>query len=89
MNITINHTKNPAVGWNVDVTALGEAASEKISQVIVKINGFPEPTETLNPPVKSWHKLYTQKGQYPGDNKVEVTASDQDGNQTSATDVWE
>lgn len=89
MDITIGHTRNPAVGWNIDVTVKGESATEKVSQVIVKINGSAEPTEQLNPPMRSWHKLYTQKGQYPGDNKVEVTVSDQNGNRTDAADSWE
>ncbi len=89
MDIAISHTRNPAVGWNIDITSKGETAAEKVAQVVVRINGSPEPTESLNPPVRSWHKLYTQKGQYPGDNKVEVTVSDQDGNRTDASDSWE
>ena len=87
MKITITHSKNPAVGWDVDVNALGDGA-EQIAQVEIRVNGFPEVRATVDPPDNSWEQQLRQQGVFPGDNTVEVTVQDQNGNETRAQQRW-
>jgi hypothetical protein len=87
MQIDIKHSKNALAGWDVDVTVTAEK-QETISQVTVEINDFPEGDETPPPNTHKWHRVLTKKGEYPGDNKVVVTALDQDSNPTTAEDEW-
>ncbi len=87
MNIVITHARNPLMNWDVTVTIQAEG-KERISSVDAEIKNSPMPVESVNPPVKTWTKTYSRVGQYPGDNKVLVTAADQDGNTTDAEDQW-
>jgi uncharacterized protein YunC (DUF1805 family) len=87
MKIKVSHARNPVLSWDIDVSAQAEAG-EKIAQVEVRVNDVQEVQELLNDPLDSWDQHLSQKGVYPGDNKVEVTVTDQDGNETSAEQKW-
>lgn len=87
MKIAVEHTKNPAMGWDINVRVAAES-NEKISFVQVRINGVVELDEAQNDPVDQWEKLLTQKGVYPGDNEVEVLVQDQNGKNTRAKQEW-
>jgi hypothetical protein len=87
MQIDIKHSKNALAGWDVDVTVSAES-KETISSVTVEINGFPESDEATPADTRKWHKVLARQGDYPGDNKVVVTALDQDSNPTTAEDEW-
>lgn len=86
MKIIITHTKNLVIGWNIDVGAQADG-SEKIADVEVRVNGFPEVRDSPNN-LSSWDQQLTQKGVYPGDNKVEVRVTDQNGQETRAEQKW-
>jgi hypothetical protein len=88
VQIDISHSKDPAAGWDVDVTVTGEK-DETIASVKIVVNGFPEWEEKPPGEPKKWHKGLLQQGVYPGENKVVVTVLDQDANQSSAVDEWE
>lgn len=87
MKITTAHTKNPALGWDVDTTIAAEN-HEKISHVRIEINASPASNEDV-PSTSNFHQLLVQKGQYPGQNKLLVKVLDADGNETSAEDEWQ
>lgn len=87
MKIKISHARNAVLGWDIDVSV--EAGSgEKIGQVEVWVNDIREVQDLPGDALDSWEQQLTQKGIYPGDNKVEVTVNDQDGNVTSAEQKW-
>jgi hypothetical protein len=79
--------QKPVVGWDIDTTVKAEA-NELIAHVRIVVNGFPECNETVDPRARKWHKQLRQQGQYPGDNKVVVTVSDDHGQDTSNVDQW-
>jgi hypothetical protein len=86
MKISISHTKNVVIGWNIDVSV--EAGDgETISSVEALVNGSPEIQETLDG-LTEFDRQLTGKGDFPGDNKVEVAASNQDGDETRAEQEW-
>jgi hypothetical protein len=87
MKINISHTKNVLLGWDIDVSVQAEG-EQKIGQVEVRINGIREATDVSGDSLVSWEQQFVQKGIYPGNNKVEVTVSDQDGDETSAEQKW-
>jgi hypothetical protein len=87
MTIDITHTKDPLAGWDVDVTVAAEG-KETIARVQIEINGFSKCDEQVSPPARKWHRQMTQQGQYPGENRVVVTATDSNGEDTSAVDEW-
>lgn len=87
MDIEINHQKNPLIGWDITVVVTA-ANDETISAVRVEVNGFPEVSENVNPPVKKWKRSLTQQGNFPGDNKALVTATNGTGHQDSSSDQW-
>ncbi len=87
MDIQITHAKNPLAGWDIDVTVAAEG-KELIARVRIEVNGFPECDEVATPNARKWHKQLTQQGEYPGDNKVVVTVTDDQGQDTSAVDEW-
>lgn len=88
MNIEIVHTKNPAVGWDISARARSEN-TEKISRATINLNGFDEYDETFSPPLASWQNDLQQRGQFPGKNRVRVSVTDDNGNETSNEDVWD
>jgi hypothetical protein len=87
VKIDITYEKNPAMGWDI-LVAIQSEDKERIAFVRTIINGFPEPVVNLDPNIKSWGKNYLQKGNYPGDNKVLVTATDDHGSEESAVREW-
>jgi len=87
MKVAITHTKNPATGWDITVTATAEN-KELVAVVKTVINDFPEPDDTLDPAANFYDRAYTQKGIYPGENKVVVTVRDADANPTVAVHKW-
>ena len=87
MKIVINHMRNPLLGWDINVS-VAAADGEAITGVEVKVNDFPEIRDTLRKPLDSWEEQITQKGVFPGDNKVEVTVRDQDDEETRALQKW-
>ena len=87
MDIEIDHQKNPLMGWDITVLVTADKA-ETISAVRVEVNGFHEVNENVNPPVNKWKRSLTQQGNYPGDNKVLVTATNGTGQQDSSEDQW-
>jgi hypothetical protein len=87
MKIAITHAKNPLIGWNIDVKVNAEK-QEKIAFVEIRVNGFPEVSETQGEPEDSWERQLTQQGVFPGDNKVEVLVRDQNSNDTRAKQAW-
>jgi len=87
MQIDIKYAKNPALGWDVSVTAAGEH-QEKVAHIRAAINSSSLCDEDSDPPVNKWRRLFTQKGIFPGDNKVVVTITDDRGNDSSAMEQW-
>ena len=87
MQIDIKHSKNALAGWDLDVTVTAEK-QETVSSVAIEVNDFTESDETTPPDTRKWHKVLTQQGDFPGDNKVVVTALDQNSKATAAEDEW-
>ncbi len=87
MKIAITHARNILMGWDIDVNVNAEN-QEKVAFVEIRVNGFPEVSETQNQPDDSWERQLTQQGNFPGDNKVEVLVRDQNGNETRAKQAW-
>ncbi len=87
MKISINHARNPLLGWDIDVSVRAEDA-QKIGRVTVRINDVTEAQDQPGDGLDSWEQTFTQKGVYPGSNKVEVNASDQNGNETRSEQKW-
>jgi hypothetical protein len=88
MKIAITHSKNPATAWNIAVSVQADSG-QKISDVEVRVNGFSEVRETPSAPLDTWEQQLTQKGVFPGDNKVEVAVHDQDGQESRAEQKWD
>ncbi len=87
MKIVIIHAKNPAAGWNI-VVSIQADLGQKIADVEVRVNGFPEVRDTPTAPLDTWEQQLTQQGVFPGDNKVEVMVQDQDGQESRAEQKW-
>jgi len=81
------HVRNPALGWDITATAKAEKG-EKIMRAQVLVNGFTEYDEQFNPAISNWQTQLRQKGQCPGDNKVEAIITDDKGEDTSSVDEW-
>jgi hypothetical protein len=86
MKINIAHFRNPVTGWDIDVNVQADAG-QHISQVRVKVNGFPEIDESPDD-LDSWEEQLIQKGVFPGDNEVEVLVNDQNGDESRAEQKW-
>lgn len=75
------------MGWDITVSVLA-GAGEKIASVEVRVNDFREVNDQLDPPLDSWEQLLTQKGVFPGDNRVDVVVTDDKGDDTRARKKW-
>jgi hypothetical protein len=75
------------MGWDIDVTVQA-GDGETISFVEARVNGFPEIQETPDDGVNSFDQQITGKGVFPGDNKVEVLARNQNGDESRAEQNW-
>lgn len=87
MDISLTHTKNPLLGWDIQVTA-NAGADETITFARIDVNGFPESKKDIDPPVNKWQESLTQLGQYPGENKVLVTIRNNNQVESTAEDNW-
>ena len=87
MKVTITPTKNPAIGWDVDVLVSADGG-ESVAYVEVDVDDFPEVKESVDPPQQQWEKQLRQQGQYPGDNKVLVIVTNDKGDQTRWSKQW-
>ena len=88
MNIDLSHMRNPVIGWDIQVTVKADV-DEKIASARIDVNGFPEFDQQLPTPLNAWHKTLVQQGNYPGENKVLVTITNDKGEQTADEDDWE
>ena len=88
MDVDVSHSRNPVLGWDIQVTAKA-AAGETITAARIQVNGSPDYDRQVSPPVSTWRRTLTQKGQYPGENKVLVTITNDKGEQTKVQDEWE
>ena len=87
MTVTSAHAKNPLLGWDISASAKADAG-EKIARVQIIINDSSEYDKTFDPPISSWQEQLSQQGEYPGDNTVEVIATNDKGDDTESEDSW-
>ncbi len=87
MIVTSAHTRNPAVGWDISAAAKADQG-EKIARTQILVNGFKEYDRAFDPPISGWQQQLTQRGQYPGNNTVEVIATSDKGEDTESEDSW-
>jgi hypothetical protein len=87
MNLTSTHAKNPAEGWDISATAKADPG-EKIARAQIIVNGFTEYDKSFEPPINGWQQQLLQRGQYPGNNTVEVIATSDKGEDTESEDSW-
>ena len=87
MQVSSTHSRNPAVGWDIPATAKADK-DEKISRAQIIVNGSSEYDKTFDPPVSNWSETLTQQGVYPGDNTVQVIATDDKSDDTESDDSW-
>jgi hypothetical protein len=87
VNVTSAHAKNPLIGWDITASAKADAG-EKIARVQIIINGSSEYDKTFDTPLSSWQEQLGQQGKYPGDNTVEVIATNDKGEDTGSEDSW-
>jgi hypothetical protein len=88
MDIDVTHLRNPVLGWDIQSTAKA-AAGETITAARIDVNGSPVYDRQISPPVNKWQRTLTQQGQYPGENKVLVTITNDKSEQTKTQDEWE
>jgi hypothetical protein len=87
MKIDLAHTKDPLIGWNIQVKAVA-GKGERISAVRISVNGFDVLDKKVDSPADQWQTELSQKGQFPGENEARVTVTDEKGSETSAVDLW-
>lgn len=87
MTVSSQHTKNPAAGWDISVTAKADTG-EKIVRAQVIVNEISVYDMTFYPPVSTWQEQLIQRGQYPGENTVRVVATNEHGDATVSVDSW-
>jgi hypothetical protein len=87
MTVTSTHSKNPAEGWDISASAKADAG-EKIARVQIIVNGFNAYDKTFVPAISAWQEQLIQKGQYPGDNTVQVIATNDKDDDTESDDSW-
>ena len=87
MKIDLVHVKDPLIGWNIQVKATA-AKGERISAILIAVNGFDVLDKKVAPAADQWQTELSQKGQFPGENEVRATVTDEKGSETSAVDSW-
>ena len=87
MTIDLAHDKDPLIGWNIQMKATA-GKGERIAAVRIAVNGFDVLDKKVDPYADQWQTELLQKGQYPGDNEVRATITDEKGKETSAVDSW-
>ena len=88
MKIVIGPPARAVMGWNIDVSVQADSG-EKIAQVEIRVNDFPEVRDTLDDPEDSWEQTLMQKGVFPGDNKIVVVVNNDAGKETRAERKWQ
>ncbi len=87
MTPALSHQKNPLIGWDITASAKVDK-DEKIARAQILVNDSSEYDETFDPPLSSWQKQLSQKGEYPGDNTVRLVITSDTGGDTEAEDSW-
>ena len=87
MTVGSTHTKNPLADWDISASAKADTG-EKIARAQIFVNGSSEYDKSFDPFISSWQTQLTQKGQYPGDNTVQVIVTDDKGDDTGSDDEW-
>lgn len=87
MKIDITHSKNPAIGWDINVRAAADPG-EKLAFARVTVNGSPTFSDSLDG-LSSWSRTFAQQGEYPGSNTVRVDITNDKGEETSDEDSWD
>lgn len=79
--------KNPAAGWDITTTILADK-NEKLAHVQIRINDFPEYDKNIDPQANSWKNTLVQQGNWPGENRVVVTATNDAGKDYVHIQEW-
>jgi hypothetical protein len=87
MTVGSTHAKSPAVGWDISASARADAG-EKIARAQIIVNGSTRYDRTFDPPIATWQESLTQQGLYPGDNTVQVIATNDKAENTESDDSW-
>jgi len=87
MDASLEHRKDPAVGWNILASAKADN-NEKISRVEILVNGFSKYDQSFRTPITQWKHELTQQGQFPGDNTTELKVTNDKGESSVAQDSW-
>ena len=87
MDVTSTHTKNLLTDWDISASAKADKG-EKIARAQILVNDFSEYDQLFDPPLTSWQEQLNQKGDYPGDNKVQVIVSNEKGEDFPSEDSW-
>ncbi len=87
MDVTSSHSRNLAAGWDITASAKADKG-EKIARAQILVNEFSEYDEQFSPPISSWQQQLRQKGDYPGDNKVQVVITNDKEEDAESVDSW-
>ena len=87
MTVDTAIAKNPAAGWDITTAILADK-NEKLAHVQIRINDFPEYDKNIDPKADSWKNTLVQQGNYPGENRVVVTATSDDGKDHVHIQEW-
>jgi hypothetical protein len=87
MNISATHQRNALGGWDIVITISG-GPNEITAAVRIELNDFSLYNQRLDPPSNQWIKEFLQKGDYPGLNRLVVTATDTNDKDYVYTEEW-
>jgi hypothetical protein len=87
MDLTLSHQKNSAIGWDISAAAKAEG-KERITRAQILVNDSTEFDKTFGRPLNSWAQTITQKGQYPGENTVQLIITTDKPEDCEAEDSW-
>ena len=75
------------MGWDISAAVKADAG-EKIARAQIIVNGASAYDQSFDPQISNWQKQLNQQGQYPGDNRVQVIVTSDQGADTEADDSW-
>ena len=87
MDASIDHKKDPALGWNILASAKADKG-EKISRAQISVNGLSKYDQSFVTPITDWKHELLQQGQFPGDNTSELRITSATGELSVAQDSW-
>jgi hypothetical protein len=87
MKIDVTVLKDPLMGWNLNFGITADV-SEEIHDVTIRVNDYPEVRDSCVPPVNDWSRALSRKGNYPGENKLEVEVVGKSGQMYRKKHVW-